>query len=70
MKGYSKYLLVTIYICIISVMVLCVLLVKSKMNTEINVKAKLKKGQEKIGTKLCHLGADKDFFYSIPKKKS
>ena len=40
------------------------------MNTELNVKAKLKKGQEQIGTKLCHLGADKDFFYSIPKKKS
>ena len=40
------------------------------MNTELNVKAQLKKGQEKIGTKLCHLGADTDFFYSIPKKKS
>ena len=38
------------------------------MNTELNVKAKLKKCQEKIGKKLCHLGVGKDFFYSIQKK--
>ena len=38
------------------------------MNTELNVKAKLKKCQENIGKKLCYLGVGKDFFYSIQKK--
>ena len=41
MKGYSKYLLVTIYICIISVMVLCVLLVIGGIKSFLNEQPKL-----------------------------